>query len=510
MNVTKSVWFQLISAGIIASLLGCVSAKTESSKNLVVVEQTDTVYGTTDGWAAFTVDVPVNGPLTLVNSVKGFVNRELYDACENCIHYDDDVKMLNKGEVFTHDGELLLSHFMEKYKPIIKDSLCNTYCIELKLETQTDKYVTYGVEHFHCGASCGSEKYFYTFDKQNGHQIKEIISNKNLARFFEDYPEYATQEGYLWKFSPESEYNDICYGLLEDHFSLVVIGWYNHYFSVDVPYSQIFSYLSPEAQELVEEMSDGKLMLPAYLPERSEDRQVWMEVDTVNNAILGYVSAAGGPLVTMLKHYDPELEVYPKRVYSIDGVEGSSVFLLIYSFGHLLYLDEAMTCTIDENGLKPTNLFTIENKRESIVNCMWYDQALEASEGFPFDTFDENRFGLHYDPFSKCLYYPILESHDPDSEFASTSCLRYTGRFEVLQFNGREFIYAGTDGAWWLNPELRNYKRTISNRITAAGIEQIDLMPDGTFRRAIWNGAKTLDDLRKKPDEVKISKNLNF
>lgn len=52
---------------------------------------------------------------------------------------------------------------------------------------------------------------------------------------------------------------------------------------------------------------------------------------------------------------------------------------------------------------------------------------------------------------------------------------------------------------------MRNYKRTVSNKKTSDGIEQIDLMPDSTFRRSFWKGAKTLDDLRKKPDEVKES-----
>jgi hypothetical protein len=84
--------------------------------------------------------------------------------------------------------------------------------------------------------------------------------------------------------------------------------------------------------------------------------------------------------------------------------------------------------------------------------------------------------------------------------------LRYTGRFEVLQFNGKEFVLTDDDGAWWLNKDLRNYKRTVSNKKSADGIEQIDLMPDGTCRRAFWKGAKTLDDLRKRPDEVKYSK----
>lgn len=225
-----------------------------------------------------------------------------------------------------------------------------------------------------------------------------------------------------------------------------------------------------------------------------------------NIKLIGCVSVAGGEIRDTLLHYDPALEIYPKLVYTI----GTPLYLLTYTFGHLLYMDEAMTCTLDDNShLQPVSLFSIEGKKDSVVSCMWYDQMVEASDGFPFDEFDKNRFGLHYDWITKRLYYPILEQHDQDSEFANTSCLQYTGRFEVLQFNGREFVLVNDDGAWWLNPGLRNYKRTINNRITSDGIEQIDLMPDGTYRRAFWKGAKTLDDLRKKPDEVKISEEIN-
>ena len=130
---------------------------------------------------------------------------------------------------------------------------------------------------------------------------------------------------------------------------------------------------------------------------------------------------------------------------------------------------------------------------------MWYDQVVEATEGFPFEEVDENRFGIHYDEFTKRLYIPIMVHEKWESY---ESCPRYSGRFDVLQFNGKEFVPAGTDGAWWLNKELRNYKRTVSNRKTTDGIEQVDLMPDGSLRRAFWKGAKTLDDLRKKPDEM--------
>lgn len=497
-------------AVLVVAIYGCQSAKVERSQDLVVEEQTDSVFGSHEEnnycRAFFTLDIPVNGPKALMDSVLTLINREVYDYCEFCAHPDE--KTYSPEEVFTDDGRQFLTHYMEKYRQLLKDSLWNMFHFTMKMEAQTESYVTYSLENHHCGASCGSEKSFYTFDKRDGHQLQEIISHENLVRFFEDYPEYAGKEEFLWKYTPESDYDTSCYGLLDDHFSLIIIGWYNHYFSVDVPYSQIFSYLSPEAQAMVERKSEGELMLPPYLPERSEDRQVWMEVDTVNNALIGYVSAAGGSLVTTLKHYDPELEAYPKRVHSIDSSEGPDVFLFICSYGHLLYLDEALTCIIDEDGLKPASLFSIEGKRDSVVSCMWYDQLVAASDGFPYHELDENRFGIHYDRFTQRLYVPVMENHEKGSEFEN--CLRYTGRYDVLRFDGRAFVPDGTDGAWWLNADLRNYKRTVSNHITANGIEQIDLMPDGTYRRAIWKGAKTLDDLRKKPDEVKISKDSKF
>lgn len=75
-NAIQNKWYLwLIVTGFIAVFLGCESAKRERSKNLVVVEQTDTVRGTGEGnghkWAAFTVEAPVNGPQALVDSVIG-------------------------------------------------------------------------------------------------------------------------------------------------------------------------------------------------------------------------------------------------------------------------------------------------------------------------------------------------------------------------------------------------------------------------------------------------------
>lgn len=239
------------------------------------------------------------------------------------------------------------------------------------------------------------------------------------------------------------------------------------------------------------------LQVVADQPIRSEDGKAWMEVDTLNNVLIGYYEAGDYFFVDTLACDGPALEFYPKQVHSIEASDGSTIYLFIYSQGHLLFYDEAQTCIVDEHGLRPSTLFLYDGERDCRVGCMWYDQLVAASDGFPFEDEYDDRFGIHYDRSSKSLYVPIMEHHEKGSGYEN--CLRYTGRYDVLRFNGKDFVLTDNDGAWWLHPNLRNYKRTISNRKTAGGYEQVDLMPDGTYRRSFWKGAKTLDDLRKKP-----------
>lgn len=240
--------------GCVAMVLGCQSRNQVRSADLIVEEQTDSVAaGYSSYQVTFTVDAPVDGPEALVDSVMLFLNKQLYEVCEGCAHFEDGVVTFSEKEVFTDDGERLLGRYMEKYRPIIEDSLWGVYGLTLKMETQTEKYVTYGVEHFHCGASCGSEKYYYTFDKRDGHLIKEIISHDNLVRFFKDYPKYSVVDDFMWEFTPEYDFDHTDMGLLGDHFSLVISECINHYFSIDVPYAPISPYLSPEAQALVKQ-----------------------------------------------------------------------------------------------------------------------------------------------------------------------------------------------------------------------------------------------------------------
>ena len=244
---------------------------------------------------------------------------------------------------------------------------------------------------------------------------------------------------------------------------------------------------------------------------RSEDGLAWMEVDTLHHALVGCYRASEGLCVDTLTRYEPQMEAYPKRVHSIVASDSSMVYLFIYSRGHLLHFDEAQTYVFDEYGFRPLTLFLYEYQWDCRVSCLWYDQLVAASDGFPFDDEEEDidRFGIHYDIPSRNLYIPVMEHHEKGSEFEN--CLRYTGRFDILHFDGEEFTLADKDdGAWWLHPDLRNYRRTISNRKTDEGYEQIDLMPDGTYRRVVWKGAKTLDDLCKMPDEIKMTSASNL
>jgi hypothetical protein len=235
-------------------------------------------------------------------------------------------------------------------------------------------------------------------------------------------------------------------------------------------------------------------------------------MDTINNSIVCRIETIDKIFIDTLVSGETGIDIYPKYIHSFTGKGGCTVYLFVYSMGHLFFYDEAAVYAVMKNGDVERRHFISQDRRDTKLGCMWWDQLVAASNGFPYDyedSPDEERYGIHCVLSLRSLYIPIMDHHDSGSEFANTSCLQYTGRFDVFRFNGIDFWYDGTDGAWWLNPDLRNYKRTVSNKKSVDGIEQIDLMLDGTYRRTYWKGARTLDDLRKTPDEVKISKDIS-
>lgn len=231
-------------------------------------------------------------------------------------------------------------------------------------------------------------------------------------------------------------------------------------------------------------------------------------MDTINNSIVCRIETTNKIFVDTLISGKPGINVYPKCIYSFAGKGGSTIYLFVYSMGHLFFYDEVAAYAVKKDGDVERREFIIKDDKVKKLGSKWWDQLVAASNGFPYDyeeSPDEERFGIHCVLSLRSLYIPIMEHHDSGSEFANTNCLQYTGRFDVFRFNGTNFWYDDTDGAWWLDSDLRNYKRTVSNKKSADGIEQIDLMPDGTYRRAFWKEADSLDDLRKEPDEIKVS-----
>lgn len=231
---------------------------------------------------------------------------------------------------------------------------------------------------------------------------------------------------------------------------------------------------------------------------QSDDGLIRLGIDTANLALIANTNANGSFWFDTICNYTPEMDVYPKSIHSIKADNGTIIYLIIYSLGHLLHWDHVCAYTIGDHELHPARIFSVQDEPDSIIDCMWYDQIIAASNGFPFDDLDDDRFGIYFDSVTQSIYIPILEYQEQGSEFEN--CLRYTGRFNLLRFDGTRFVPKGTDGAWWLNPDIRNYQRIISNFNTTKGYEQIDLMPDSTLRRTIWKNAKTLDDLYGKPD----------
>ena len=256
MKRTKRFSLLLVVGVLLLSVFGCGGQKNNSiDPQMLVVERHRVQIETSSNdsypiTADFVVDIPLYGPQSLMDSLEVFINKTLYEEFDHSFEPWDgwDSVPFSENEWFEYDKlgwELtdILEYYVHKYSPYT-EQLFNTKSCSVLLVAQTDAFVTFGIEYWGCGGSCGSNLYCHTFSKKDGHKIGQIIEEQDIYRFFEDHPEV------------EPYYSE--FGLLEDGVLCIDEDQQNHYCASYCEYKELLPYLSSEAQELVNSIGKTK------------------------------------------------------------------------------------------------------------------------------------------------------------------------------------------------------------------------------------------------------------
>ena len=234
----------LSGVALFLATIGCAEQKKEAVEaQMLVVERQSAQLSNHIDCDSYTyyedvaVDVPLYGPQPLMDSLKVFLNKELYDF----FSWTVDSAKFSQKELYQDNLTTILSYYENKYKPY-QGSICNHYSFNLFVIAQTESFITYGLEFCNCGANCGSEFYCYTFSKKDGHRC-DIIDEDNLSK-------------YVKKRFPDSEYEMISdgfsLGLLEDGLLIAEQEASNHHYVASrVETQELLPYLSKDAKELI-------------------------------------------------------------------------------------------------------------------------------------------------------------------------------------------------------------------------------------------------------------------
>lgn len=199
------------------------------------------------------IDLPVKGPQPLMDSLTVFLNETLYRYFDN-----EDDRHLSCQTVYSKDIEHLVEHYRDAYRPffLADSSYMHEFtsdCLEMKLVAQTDAYVTYEVDWIFFGEGEEVAKEWVTFVLSDGHRLKEIISNKNMLRFYKKYPKL--RNGDIWehcRFNGNESYLKGEVGLLNDsvaHQYTFVPGIFEE---AKYPLAVIAPFLSKETRQLID------------------------------------------------------------------------------------------------------------------------------------------------------------------------------------------------------------------------------------------------------------------
>lgn len=224
---------------------------------MLVVERQKVQLESNQGWfyeGNFAVDLPVSGPKPLMDSLKVFLNKELHEAFESSLEssWDFDTLHFTAEELFQDNLSDMLSYYEDKYRPF-EDELVNPMGFSLFLVAQTDQFVTYGLEYYGCGGSCGSCLHCITFSKKDGRCIGNLITWNDILRFLNDHPEVEHPFGEWQLESNDTEWLSELFdaGLTEEDLLVINEDQMNHYAAGMFKYKDVLPYLSKEAQDIV-------------------------------------------------------------------------------------------------------------------------------------------------------------------------------------------------------------------------------------------------------------------
>ena len=207
----------------------------------------------------FAVDIPVTAPRPLMDSLKVFLNKELHEVFESSLESSStsDSLHFSSEELFQDCLRVILSNYEDKYRPF-EDELFNPMDFRFFLIAQTNQFITYGLEYYACGGSCGSSFNCFTFSKKDGCRIDNLITWNDILRFINEHPEVEHPFG-QWQHESKdsnglSEWFDA--GLTEEGLLVINEDQMNHYVAGMLQYEDVLPYLSKEAQDIVSSIDE--------------------------------------------------------------------------------------------------------------------------------------------------------------------------------------------------------------------------------------------------------------
>lgn len=542
-NLAKSSLWLLITGMMMIATVGFSEQKKNSpdSQMLVVERQ----YAKLDGYSSFdwmeiVVDVPIKGPRPLVDSINAFLNTELYSMLE----IEDDFKRFSAKEVYTDDMSNLVTTYADKYREYLKEHLEWFATYNLFVISQTESFVTYGIECYHGAGSTGSEFVCRTFSKKDGHRV-EIIASDDLLRFYEDHQEIEIPEILNWELKSEDgfSWNPFEVGLVDDGMLIGNVTLRTHYEQDFFPYSDILPYLSKDAQNLVKHKGKSSKWEECFVGERlakvntSDNHTIvfavrpaehdWSDTgDCIDSGSDDYgmtnnlcydghdlmafyvgneeytpANVLGGESV-LVRDWDVVFSTNPskdafsydtaiKRLFVTTKLRKENLLgTVTTNNGKTINLWE---CT--SNGIYTVAAFANNNGKDEEVAVFkvkdGYQSFIESVHINHWCGTNPKETFFAFNAADNTLYIPLIEKDGNGYD-----------RYIVYRFDGEHFVYKTKDGGFWLHPSLRKFERNVGVCRTTDYLIRVDYLGDDTYRYAAWKNKTDWKDQSSKPNII--------